>query len=290
MSRRPGRLFNFPSDRKVTLEEENKTWRFFVKTIRTSYKIAETTKLSEVIMEQDVNLMMQTKYNALEKRFDEQLQKTQEYEEEIQVLYGVIETKDEEIGKLKERLRTLEASQCTKKPTKKRRRISEECNMSSESENAAEDAINHPGIERLKEINEELDTNFTDEEAIIEVVDKSIEKRFKEMKECLINVINEKMTIKNAPTYASTLLGTKDQRAHDKNNQDNINKEYFKSIVMDAKNNEVIEKRDQEKRAMNLVIHGKKDTNSKWDDGSFMIELLAEMNTNTNYASSIKVT
>ena len=240
-------------------------------------------------MEQDVNLVLQTKYNALEKRLDEELQKTQEYEEEIQVLYEVIKTKDEVIEKLQEKLHMLEASQATKKPTKKRRRISEECNFSNVSESTVEDRINHPRIEKLKEINEELDTQFTEEEAIIEVVDRSIEKRFEEMKQCLINVINEKMIVNNVPTYASALSGNDDKTEHDRNMHGNINKEYFKSIVMDAKNDEAIEKKDQEKRAANVIIHGKVDTSSRMEDNGFVMELLAHMETNVSPTGVMRI-
>ena len=107
-------------------------------------------------MEEDNAAKWKLKLDALEKRLDEELLKSQQYEEEIEVLYGVIKTKDEEIEQLKAKIN----NQRIQKPTKKRRKINENNEIDSDSI-SNEDKINHPGIERLKRINEELEPHLT---------------------------------------------------------------------------------------------------------------------------------
>ena len=70
-------------------------------------------------MEKDVNKTCKSNRSndgSLEILLEEEIQKLQLYEEEIQVLYETIRTKDEEIAQLKTKLRIFENDQPIQRP------------------------------------------------------------------------------------------------------------------------------------------------------------------------------
>ena len=222
-------------------------------------------------MEKDVNKAHKpnrSKEDSLEKLLDDEIQKLQLYEEEIQVLYETIKSKDEEIEQLKARLRMFENNQSIQKPTEEKRKVDEHIRLINESIAIEEiDEVNHPNIEQAS----------TTEKLIVDKIDRSIDKRFESMQTKLIKTINENLNMshKSSPTYASTLQGNgiKDKDSDGTNIWQDNQDRHFKNIIMNAKNEEIMEKKDKERRAANAIIHGKEEQRNHDCDIMFVQEL-----------------
>ena len=244
-------------------------------------------------MENDVEQFNESRLVTLDKRLDEEIQKSQHYEEEIQVLYELIHTKDAEIEQLKFKLRIMEGNQIIKKPTQKKRKTERE-NVSRNGNNS-DDEINHPEIEKLEKINEVLT-----EQAVADEIERSIKKQLDKMQETLMSMIDLKLSSNGnnenthnplskmdqkqdktiANSYASVLNCSKNS---EKKNAAKLSEDKLNVATMVEKNKKIVEEADKTKRAKNIIILGRKEGSSQNDDFNFLCNLLektAENNAN----------
>ena len=229
-------------------------------------------------MENEVHRISESKLVTLDERLDEEIQKCQQYEEEIQVLYELIHTKDAEIEQLKSKLRMMESNQNIRKTTQKKRKMERE-NVSRNGSNN-DDEINHPEIERLEKMNEVLIKQSAADE-----IERSITNRLDKMQDALMNMIDQKLNHsgknentqdkKITHTYASVLNGNKNsengikQKNTAKSNEDKLN---VASKV--EKNKKLVEETDKKERARNIIIHGKEEGSASNEDFNFVCSLL----------------
>ena len=197
--------------------------------------------------------------------FDEEMQKSRQYEKEIHELNRTIKSRGKEIEELKIKLQNNDIQ----KPTKKKRKINTEDSDSQTSR----DKRNNGESERLKEVNEDLNARLNNED-LTKQMDKSITERFEAMQSNLMKLMDKRLDeLSNIQfkTYASTVQANIVNRNTKHNgSKSNEDSEKFNMIVMKAKNEEILEEKDKKERELNILIHGRKEPSHIQDDFIFV--------------------
>ena len=190
------------------------------------------------------------------------------YEDKIRFLEKMVLDRNNEINELKQKILTMNNN--ILKPSQKKRKLDtgDKNNEDNNQGKIDNDESNAVELSRSKTINDELNTRLM--QSLSTEMEESLRKRFKVMQEELVKIIDSKLDRMNSiqiKTYASTLQGN---TSEGKNSPCDTANEEFKTIVMRAKNEELLEEKDKQERANNIIIHGRQETSEQQEDYQFV--------------------
>ena len=251
-------------------------------------------------------------------KYEYERKRSCEFQKEISTLKEMIEKKETEIREVRDALRKMTditmPSSPLSKTQQKRRRINEvssneeifvgtthedteqdkmidqlkkQHNTLSERLNERENTLNK-AIQKLNEAkNQPIELNKN--EQLLSKIETSIQERFRAIQVSLLERIDEKLKFDRRNESGEPLSYAEMTSEHycslKKPIQEQPIVDNFRSILTATRNTELAEQRDREKRACNIVLHGRKEKESDKTDVSFVKRFIQEVSGNISTKS-----
>ena len=164
-------------------------------------------------------------------------------------------------------------------------------NLTTENERLKQQniALNKPTVEeKSTEANLTQSPSLPNTTTLIQQIKSSIDERFAELKDHIGLAIDERTkNVRTDASYASKV----GNNLRSLNNQSSSNVpddvQSFRSIVMNARNEDLAEKRDKKLRSTNIIIHGLK-ASTKEEDQKFIEDLFTKVDIETKSVKSVQ--
>ena len=254
------------------------------------------------------NVNICEEHQILREKYKQEKQRSGTFKKEITTLNERICNTEKELCELKTKLHAMTNAEplpsISNKSIQKKKRIDDENTTDGQNYNEETERKNQE-IEQLRKQNETLHERLNERETaldetlqrladadspavkptegkvVLDHIEKSIEERFNNMQEILINIIDKKLKSeprdKSNRTYASTTSGENtdmESIQETRNHQMTPIAENFRSIMMSTRNEELAEQKDKKERACNIIIHGREENNEQRNDTLFVNSFL----------------
>ena len=230
----------------------------------------------------------------------------------IEVLEAKVREQSETITKLQEELKqhNIESETTGKKKRKRDDTIEDVINaeiiadsadkdilikeLTDENENLKKQTINAKPQVKDKAIEARRTLPAPNTSTIVDEINASFNQKINEIKYVIGSLIDEKLerrlgSVNSKNSYAATVVGkaTSNENTNEASRDDLLDSKVpnLRSIMLNQKNEELLELNDRKNRAQNLIVHGKKDESS---DTEFINAFLTQVGCDKTNLKSIK--